>query len=71
MSAIPDPKYRPGNFPKICACGRKYMTAEEWKQLPYAGIWPGTDDTTGKKFGPDLEMRNCHCQSSIMVSIES
>jgi len=47
------------------------MTAEEWKQLPYAGIWPGTDDTTGKKFGPDLEMRNCHCQSSIMVSIES
>ncbi len=62
-------RYRTGCFPKKCACGLTY-TEEDWRRLPGAGIWLGTDNTTGKRFGPDMEMRNCACHSSILVPIE-
>lgn len=62
-------RYRTGCFPKQCGCGRVY-SEEAWMQLPDQGIWPGMEERTGKRYGPDLEMRNCSCDSTIAVPIE-
>lgn len=62
-------QYRQGSFPKTCGCGEVY-TQDAWQQLPFGGIWPGSDMHTGRKYGPDLETRNCTCGSTVAVPIE-
>ena len=60
------PKYLSGSFPKRCGCGREY-SQPTWKDLPLCGVWPGVIE--GRRFGPDLELRNCSCRSTISVAV--
>ena len=62
-------KYQQGAFPKKCPCGRTH-TEVEWRSLGLVGIGSGLFPDTGERYGPDLEIRNCPCQSSIAVAIE-
>jgi hypothetical protein len=51
-------------FPKQCSCGAVYGESE-WSTLPFHGIASGRDDSTGRNFGRDLEIRVCTCGSSM------
>lgn len=61
-------EYAPSQFPKQCGCGRRY-DRQQWEGLFFRHFWPGTDDQTGRRFGPDLESRDCHCKSTISVAV--
>jgi hypothetical protein len=60
--------YQPGSFPKKCVCGALYRTDLEWQSLPFACIQSGTDEE-GRRYCPDLELRNCPCGSTIAVRL--
>jgi len=60
--------YQPNSFPKTCHCGARYESEVAWQLLPMLAVLPGTDHT-GKRFCPDLELRNCRCGSTIAVHI--
>jgi len=51
-------------FPKQCSCGAVYGETD-WETLPFHGIARGTDASTGRTFGSDLEVRVCKCGSSM------
>lgn len=61
-------KYMPRSFPKQCGCGKQY-SEDDWKGLPFKFIWPGIEEETNRRFGPDLEHRDCHCKSTICVAV--
>jgi hypothetical protein len=61
--------YRKGCFPKPCGCGLVYEK-KQWRELDLVGMTEGTDSTCGKRYGPDLELRNCVCGSTIAVPVE-
>ena len=61
--------YRAGCFPKQCGCGLSY-DEKRWQTLRLVGISEGTDRTCGKYYGPDGELRNCSCGSTISVPID-
>lgn len=60
-------KYLNDSFPRVCSCGISY-NKENWKKLPYVGIWRTSKD----HLGPEeyLEFRNCICCSTITVQIQ-
>jgi hypothetical protein len=58
-----------GVFPKKCSCSASYHEAG-WLSLPFHGIFRGADESTGRKFSRDLEIRVCHCGSSIAVELK-
>lgn len=66
MTALKEFTYKPGTFPKRCSCGALYSEAA-WKAIPHYGVQEGTLD--GKRFGDDLDMRTCSCQSTMSVPI--
>lgn len=54
----------PNPFPKHCHnCGADH-DHESWAELPCLGIQDGAG-------GPDLEVRNCACGSTLMVSVQA
>jgi len=55
-------------FPKQCSCGAIYNESD-WLLQPYHGIFRGTDDSTGRQFSSDLEIRVCVCGSSMAVQL--
>jgi hypothetical protein len=61
--------YRAGCFPKQCGCGLSH-DEEQWQALRLVGISEGTDKTCGKYYGPDIELRDCPCGSTIGVVLE-
>ena len=60
---MPFPRER-RSFPKQCSCGAVYGESD-WETLPFHGIVRGRDDSTGRNFGRDLEVRVCKCGSSM------
>lgn len=60
--------YAQDAFPKTCSCGAVYHESD-WTALRAHGVFLGTDDTTGRQFGKDLEIRVCTCGSSIAINI--
>ena len=67
QSCMDDPETRElfvETWPKHCACGA-VITEDEWETLPYVGVQKVPPD-----YGmPDLELRNCHCGSTISVVV--
>lgn len=41
---------------KVCPCCRREHTRLDWLMLPWVGLFEG------------LELRNCHCRSTIAVA---
>jgi len=56
-------------FPKQCSCGATYHELD-WLILPYHRIFRGTDESTGRQFSADLEIRVCVCGSSMAVQLK-
>ena len=57
------------SFPKQCLCGAVYQESD-WMSLPYHGVFSGTDESTGRRFGSNLEIRVCVCGSSLAVQLK-
>ncbi len=55
-------------FPKHCSCGVMY-SVRDWITLRPHGVFRGTDESTGRRFGDDLEIRVCVCGSSMAVKL--
>ena len=55
-------------FPKMCSCGAVYHEPD-WMSLPPHGVFLGTDESTGRQFSTDLEIRVCVCGSSMAVQL--
>ncbi len=67
-NAMKDQKRSETAFPKRCSCGAVYHEPD-WLSLPFHGIFRGTDDSTGRQFSCDLEIRVCVCGSSMAVDL--
>lgn len=59
--------YKPGAFPKTCACGRTYDEAA-WIRLEHHGIQSGID-TEGRRYYDTLDLRGCKCGTSLAIAI--
>ena len=56
-------------FPKKCSCGAVYDESG-WTFLQSHGVFLGTEERTGRRFGNDLEIRVCVCGSSVAVELK-
>lgn len=60
--------YTKSAFPKTCSCCQKIHSQEDWAMLQFLGIQKGTD-ISGKRYGPDLDLRLCSCGTTMSVDL--
>jgi len=58
-----DESFEEETWPKTCSCCARLISEEDWEKMTYVGVQKGTDEI------PDLELRNCGCQSTLAIVV--